>query len=207
MLTPIQIEIAKIINDIEGREFFVLAGGGALILREISNRQTADLDYFTKKRELVNTFTRECVKALIAKSFKVEEQLMNDGFCRLAVTSTAGETIVDFGYDYFSDSEPSELGPTLSLLGLGANKILALSGRSQARDGFDLFSICQSSELKVLIEHAIEIDPGFRIDQLISGLKGLTRFGLEDSGFSREQWELVLDWAKSTIDLLDSSDK
>ncbi len=204
MLSPIQIEIATIINTVNGRDKFVLAGGAALIYKNISNRETEDLDYITRERAFVNTFARSCKQAIENESYTVNIDIENEGFCKFTVYQHDKETSVDFGHDYFTSTDDSNFGPTLSTIGLGANKVLALSGRSKSRDGFDLYSLCKVNDISIFVDRAPEIDPGFTVDQLIRGLQGLRRFSVQDSGFSEEEWTAVLEWSEKLIVKLES---
>ncbi len=54
MLTPLQRRILDLIRELPEAEGFVLAGGAALIVRELVRRGTHDLDYFATREEAVH---------------------------------------------------------------------------------------------------------------------------------------------------------
>ncbi len=55
MLSPLQEQVAQIIDGLEEAEGFALAGGAALIARGDVRRQTRDLDFFGPTTDAVDS--------------------------------------------------------------------------------------------------------------------------------------------------------
>ena len=54
MLTPLQLQIRQILASLPDTEDLALAGGGALIVQGIIDRETRDLDFFSTSPEVVD---------------------------------------------------------------------------------------------------------------------------------------------------------
>lgn len=100
--------------------------------------------------------------ALTAARFAVERRQVAHGFARLSVTAGDDRTEVDLCVDYrLLPTEPSPVGPTLSLEELAANKLLALVSRAEARDFVDLAALAPVYGLEHLCRLAADKDDGF----------------------------------------------
>jgi predicted nucleotidyltransferase component of viral defense system len=74
----------------------------------------------------------------------VERIQVTESFVRLKVTADAESTILDLAYDArLTDPTETDLGRTLSLEELAADKTLALFGRAAARDFIDVDTLTQ----------------------------------------------------------------
>lgn len=204
MLSDYQIYIAKIINKLEGRNDFAIAGGAALIIQKISDRQTMDIDYFTRDIKKVNDFAKKCSEAILKFGSKVNTLLENEGFVRLQVTKDDNQTIIDFGQEYYLATNNTILGLAFSEDELVLKKILALFHRAESRDGFDLMSLSKNNSIIEALKLVPQHDPGFDVSRFVTALKSLNRFRVIDTDFTKEQWEEVLEWSKSLIDEIQS---
>ncbi len=142
---------------------FALAGGAALILRGQVDRATEGLDFFAPGVEDVRLATEALRHALRAAGFATEVIRSGPAFARLVVTGPdKDQVLVDLGYDHrMRPAEPTSLGPVLALDELGADKLLALFGRAEARDFVDVHALAQRLGIDRLLGLAKEKDSGF----------------------------------------------
>lgn len=49
LLTPFQLEVARLFFSLPAAQCFLLAGGAALLAQELTHRPTQDLDFFTAR--------------------------------------------------------------------------------------------------------------------------------------------------------------
>lgn len=85
------------------------------------------------------------------------------------------------------DSGP--LGLVLSLEELGADKLLALFDRAQARDFVDVAALVERFGLERLCELASEKDSGFSRSVLVDMPRGFRRFAPKEFGLSKDAYE------------------
>ena len=135
MLTPLQLQIRQIVASLRDAEGLALAGGGALIVHGIVDRETRDLDFFSNSPEEVDRLLPSVEQALLDDSLVVERLQVAEGFAQLLVTSASETTTIDLAWD------PRLLPPTLTPEGpvlaeeeVAAGKVLALFARAEARD-------------------------------------------------------------------------
>jgi hypothetical protein len=190
---------------------FVLAGGGALVELELTNRPTRDIDLFTSSMG-ANDFaqaTELAVLCLTASRYDVSTVLKTDTFARLCVSDDSDTVIVELGYDY-REYPPAKLdvGSVLDKRDAILNKISALYARSLPRDFIDVYNIRKSGEMSdaEILAQSYERDEGFVLEYFIIALRKIETLQFEDFAeyeISREQFcgikESTLDWA-SNID-------
>lgn len=162
MLSALQQRVAIVLAGLPEAEGFALAGGGALIVRGLIDRETHDLDFFAGEAEAVDRLLPALEAALSAVHLSVERRQIARGFARLSVTADDDRTEVDLCVDYrLLPTEPSPVGPTLSVEELAANKLLALFNRAEARDFVDLAALEPVYGLEHLCGLAADKDAGF----------------------------------------------
>ncbi|MGH9244820.1 MAG: nucleotidyl transferase AbiEii/AbiGii toxin family protein [Acidimicrobiales bacterium] len=162
MLSALQRRVAIVLADLPEAEGFALAGGGALIVRGAVDRETRDLDFFVGEADAVDRLLPALEAALTAGHLAVERRQVAHGFARLSVTAGDDHTEVDLCVDYrLLPTEPSPVGPTLSLEELAANKLLALFSRAEARDFVDFAALEPVYGLEHLCRLAADKDAGF----------------------------------------------
>lgn len=186
--------MARLFLSLPEAERFALAGGAALVLRGEVDRHTEDLDFFAPGAEDVRLATSAFQQALRKAGFHFELVRSGPAFARLVVTDEAGaQVLVDLGYDYrMRPAEPTPIGPALSVEELGADKLLALFGRAEARDFVDVHALAQRLGTDRLLALAAEKDPGFDQYVLATMLDGMSRlarseFEVDDETFAQMQ--------------------
>jgi hypothetical protein len=140
VLSNLQRRIATILADLAEASGFVMAGGGAIIVRGAVARLTRDLDYFAIDPAEVDQLLPVLEEALLAAGLQVSREQAVPGFARLLVTAEdEQQTRVDLGTDArLLPPERSEYGNILSAEELAVDKVLAIFGRAEARDFIDL---------------------------------------------------------------------
>ncbi len=162
MLTPLQEQVAEIIAGLEEASEFALAGGAALIARGDVQRRTRDLDFFGLTPAAVDRLVPVVDRALQAAGFTVRHVQDNPGFARLVVESADDRTELDLAADArLFPAEPGRPAPMLRGEELGADKVLALFGRAEARDFVDLMAVEPRYGLDRLHRLAADKDRGF----------------------------------------------
>ena len=184
MLSPFQIEVQQAISRAILGSDFALAGGGALISQGVVNRSTSDLDFFTTRPTDVKSFIPLVVMQLRSEEFVVEIIQEAPTFVRLMVTRRELRTEVDFGHDArLFPTQRGEFTPVLSTKELAVDKVLAIFGRTAARDFIDLAALTQFFELEDLFVLAKEKDRGFEPSVF---LRATQRF----EGFNESEFQL-----------------
>ncbi|HZD24140.1 MAG TPA: nucleotidyl transferase AbiEii/AbiGii toxin family protein [Acidimicrobiia bacterium] len=191
MLTPLQLQIRQIVASLPGAEDLALAGGGALIVHGIVDRETRDLDFFSSSPEKVDQLLPFVEQALRDASLVVERLRVAEGFAQLSVASASETTTIDLAWD------PRLLPPTVTAEGpllaeeeVAAGKVLALFGRAEARDFVDVLALESRYGLDHLCQLAAEKDPGFDrtvLAEMMNRIDRLPRneFGIEDAEYDR----------------------
>lgn len=133
MLSPLQERVARIVASLPAAEGFALAGGAALVIAEVVDRQTRDLDFFG------------------ATAARVDDDSGDTTEIDLGVDARIWP------------AQPGPLGPMLALEELAADKMLALFERAQARDFVDVAALAARLGFDPVCELAAEKDPGFSL--------------------------------------------
>jgi Nucleotidyl transferase AbiEii toxin, Type IV TA system len=156
--------LARVLEILPPESSFALAGGGALIARGIVERVTDDLDLFTSEQRDVRLAATLVEEGLAESGWTVDTVRAGASFRRYRVTdlTTASETLLDIGWDARIDPPSrTELGPTLTVHELAADKVLALFGRAEARDLVDLHALSAQVGYGDMLAAAREKDAGF----------------------------------------------
>jgi hypothetical protein len=183
LLTPVQIEVARIFFQLQESDGYVLAGGAALLARNLISRPTEDLDLFTSSPATQVTPAKDALHAALqSHGFDVTVVQENPTFCRMALQRDGAEVLVDLGIDSPPTRAPTMtlLGPTLPALELAGRKLLALFGRAEARDFADVYVLSQRWSTDALMEQAHALDPGFDPTTLAQMLATMSRFTDDD---------------------------
>jgi Nucleotidyl transferase AbiEii toxin, Type IV TA system len=189
VLSPLQQRVARIVTALPVAEGFALAGGAALVLAEVVERETRDLDFFGPTNAQVEQLVPELETALRADGLDVMVTRAGHGFARLTIGGQDGSTTeLDLGVDArIRPAETGPLGPMLALEELAADKMLALFGRAQARDFVDVAALVERFGLERLCQLASEKDPGFSRETLREMLGSFDRFSPADLGLDEAQ--------------------
>lgn len=191
MLSPLQRRITRRFFGLPESAGFALAGGSALVLRQLVERATKDVDFFVAEAGRAGRAADALVGALRADGLEVEVARRFDDFARLVVGDGEDHSEVDLARDFQWDpAASSELGPVLSDRELAVNKLLALFGRAAARDFVDVFFLSRRFGVDALLAWAPEKDAGFDAYFLAENLGRIdreprSRFAVDDATYDQ----------------------
>ncbi len=178
-LSNLQVDLAAIFFLLDETADYLVAGGAALLASDLITRPTEDLDLFAASPTTSVTQAKDAfTQALHTRDYGVV--IVQDGptFCRMIITRTGEETLVDLAIDSPPHEQPTItiLGPTLAPLELAGRKLLALFSRAEARDFADVYLLAQRFSKELLIEQAQALDAGFDRKVLAQMIRTLDRF-------------------------------
>ncbi len=134
-------------------EHFYLTGGTALARFYFHHRESLDLDLFTN--DFGQDFAqvhRVILGILHALTLQITSQVVTDTFIQYIVTDPDGNSLkVDLVKDvpvHFGSLVERDGIRLDSLENIGSNKVLAIFGRTDAKDFIDLYWILQHTDLK-----------------------------------------------------------
>lgn len=88
---------------------------------------------------------------------------------------------------------------------LGADKVLALYGRAEARDFVDVHRLSQRLGLERLCHLAGLKDRGFSTDRLVEAMRGFERHRRQDFDVDDAEFDHLRRWTTETISHLERS--
>jgi hypothetical protein len=183
VLSGLQERVARLVASLNEAEGFALAGGAALVYTRVVDRVTRDLDFFGPSADDVDRLAPALEAALVAGGLHVRRERESRGFVRMTVSDGAEATEIDLAADArIRPTEQGPLGPMLAAEELGADKLLALFDRAQARDFVDVSALVERFGLERLCQLAAEKDPGFSRTVLSEMLGSFGRFTPDDLG-------------------------
>ncbi len=98
------------------------------------------------------------------------------GFVRLEIRAGQELCQVDLAHDArIRQQERSEVGPVLALEELGADKVIALFARAEARDFVDVRALARRVGWDRLLALAAEKDAGFNLSYFLDALRAFDR--------------------------------
>ena len=205
MLSPLQERVAALVAGIEDANEFALAGGAALIVQGMINRRTRDLDFFGPGPAAVDRLVPLVEAALAEEGLTVRRITVNPGFARLEIGDGRDLTELDLAADArLLPVQPTTPAPTLSGPELGADKVLALFSRAEARDFSDLLALEETYNLDQLLDLAGQKDLGFRPRYFAEMLDRFDRFRREEFDIPDEQFarlkEAVGRWREHALE-------
>ncbi len=111
MLSELQQRLARIVAQLPQADEFALAGGAALVLANIVDRETRDLDYFGPSAGAVDALAEAVETALMTAGLDVRRERGGHGFVRFIVTDGRDATALDIGADArIRPAQPGSLG-------------------------------------------------------------------------------------------------
>jgi hypothetical protein len=194
-LSDLQLTTATIVLAVPEAHGFALAGGAALVIHEVVDRGTKDLDCFGPSTDAVNALVDPVIEALTAHGFTVDIVIRNDGFAKLLVNDGADRTQVDLGFDPASlDPVPSIVGPLRHLRDLAGDKVLALFARAASRDFVDVAALLRQFAKDELCQLAHAKDGGFNLENLADAFGVLRRYDRNDEypSLTDDEYESLL---------------
>lgn len=178
---------------------FYLTGGTALARFYFHHRESIDLDLFTNQRDAdFDAVNRAVLGILQTLALRIQSQVTTPTFLQYIVVNDSGVTLkVDFVKDV-----PVHFGATREIDGLrldsleniGANKVLAVFGRTDAKDFIDLYWILQRTNLMFddLYALAKEKDLGLSELYLAYALHSAAKIKLFPRMLEPLPWERIL---------------
>lgn len=207
MLSAFQQEIMVIVVASTSDQHFALAGGAALILKGLVDRQTRDLDFFARDPEAVGRVVESVDEALRAAGMSTRRLVEGSGFVRIEVTRGGEVCELDLGVDArIRPEETTPFGLVVATEELAADKTLALFGRAAARDFVDVYLLSRRFGEEQLCTLAAEKDAGFDRGHLVDALRSFHRldrdlFDVDDETYDRiDRWTQV--WANDLAQAL-----
>jgi len=189
VLSPLQEQVAALVAGIEDAQEFALAGGAALIVQGRISRRTRDLDFFGPAPAAVDRLLPRVEAVLAEAGLTVRRVMVNPGFARLEIGDGRDQTELDLAADArLLPVQPTTPAPTLSGPELGADKVLAVFSRAEARDFSDLLALEEAFGLDRLLELAGQKDLGFRPQYFAEMLDRFDRFRREEFEISDPQF-------------------
>ncbi len=168
-LSPVQLRIARILFELSEADGYALAGGAALIIRNVVMRGTRDLDAFIGARPGADPGTVDALAdafavALQQRGWEVRAARRHPTFCRFIVDCDGDTVEVDLAVDSPSLEAPQRIDGIVVLtpLDLAARKVLAIVDRLEARDYTDLHALATLVGQSTCIEAALSMDAGLR---------------------------------------------
>lgn len=142
---------------------------------------------------------------LAEEGLAVRRVMVNPGFARLEIGDGRDQTELDLAADArLLPVQPTTPAPTLSGQELGADKILAIFSRAEARDFSDLLPLEEAYGLDELLELAGQKDLGFRPTYFAEMLERFNRFRREEFDIPDEQFarlrESVARWHERALE-------
>lgn len=193
-------QVAQIILGAASQYLVALGGANALLVHEVTDRPTQDVDVFFGKTEDLADATPAIEAALVAAGYGVASVGKADGLAEIwedageglaewEVTTPDGEHIVQVQAGHFEvlakPVDVTGIGPVLALDDIAGHKACAMASRTAARDFVDIAAL-QEYRKKYrwarLIELARERDPGLELADFADAIRRFDR--MDDARFA-----------------------
>jgi hypothetical protein len=190
-LSEFQVRVATLVLGLPEAAEFALAGGAALIVHDVTDRATRDLDCFGPTIDAVDRLRTSVVDACASEGLRVEVDQAGPGFARLQIADARDTTLLDLGYDpAFSPPIVTAIGAVRALDDLAGDKLLALFSRAAPRDFLDVAALLRRYSHDKLEERAAAKDRGFDRDVLADAFGVLPtirrdRFEIDDLSYAQ----------------------
>jgi len=139
-----QIKISELVLAATEEFGFALAGGFALNVQGIIDRQTKDIDAFTSNFD-ENNFrkAKESTEQILKDAgYEVTVKLSESWRCSMIVINPASKNSIELDLAYYhrykNVTQIEDIGPVLNVYDLAAGKVTALWDRQFARDYIDV---------------------------------------------------------------------
>lgn len=183
-LTGFQAKVAKVLAPNRSPDSH-LAGAAALHFDPQSKRYSNDLDYFHDSVERVAKAYEDDHRTLSAQRYKIQIEMKQPGYIRAQVSKGEESTKIEWAHDsawrFMPAVRVDGAGYQLHPIDIAVNKTLALAGRDEPRDFFDILYIHENIlPLGALCWAAAGKDPGFTPASLLELLKRRGKYRPED---------------------------
>lgn len=182
-------EVAQLFFSLSASDGYLLAGGGALLANDLSERPTEDLDFFGNRntREMA-IVSRVFELAAIGQGWRTKPIRRTESFVRLQVHGSESVAI-----DFCRDTPATEsvthtpVGPTYSGPELAGRKMLALFSRAAARDFADVYLLAIRFGRDSIFSEAKKLDAGFGVEPFVEAIARLAIFKDADLPIDQER--------------------
>jgi hypothetical protein len=183
-ISEIQAKVLRTIAANRSPDSYV-AGATVLNREDDTPRFSRDVDFFHDVADSVASSAEADAKTLAASGYKIEWLMRTPTFYRAIVTAEDEplrmEWAQDSAFRFFPVQEDCLLGYRLHDADAATNKVLALAGRSEARDFVDMLHLNESYlSLGALAWAACGKDPGFTPDMLLGQVSRHVAYTRED---------------------------
>ncbi|GIE37025.1 hypothetical protein Ait01nite_100700 [Actinoplanes italicus] len=212
---PFHLQVARTALSVADRYGFALGGGLALIVHEIVDRPTEDVDVFGEDGSSVVAATAAVTAALRDLGIRVERIEMSsdivDGLDYLMAELVAYRPEPDGGAVRLSLGHLArtrkpvllEIGPVMAVEDLIAWKVAALVNRAEVRDFIDVAAFLATHDSRELLKLAAAVDPALFGEDVAAAGRRLDRtpgrafapYGL-DAGQVARLRERFTDWPR-----------
>ena len=172
-LLPIQRDLARMLFSLPEAVGYALAGGAALVVQQIVDRDTRDLDAFIAAEPgpapgtvdgLADAFTGAAQRA----GWSLQTIRRHPTFCRFILQRDDDTAELDLAVDSPLLEPPGEMDgiPVLTPLDLAARKVLAIVDRLEARDYTDLYALAHLVGQQICIDSTLSMDAGLSVSAI-----------------------------------------
>lgn len=177
---------------------FYLTGGTALARFYFHHRESIDLELFTNDFEQDFARVNQIVLGILhVLKLRITSQVVTDTFIQYIVTDPVGTSLkVDLAKDI-----PVHFGEPLNMAGvrvdspenIGSNKVLAIFGRTDAKDFIDLYWILHHTDVKFeqLFQQAKQKDLGLSELYLAYALQNIEKIRLFPTMLKPLPWDEI----------------
>jgi hypothetical protein len=181
-LQPVQRDLARLLFSLPGAAGYALAGGAALVVQQIVDRDTRDLDAFIAATPgpapgtvdlLADAFTEAAQRA----GWSLQTIRRHPTFCRFILHRDDDIVELDLAVDSTLLEPPRAIDgiPVLTPLDLAARKVLAIIDRLEARDYTDLYALAHLVGQQICIDSALSMDAGLSINAIAEAFERVDR--------------------------------
>ncbi len=177
MLSEIQRDVLRAIAAGRAPDSYV---AGAAALNATRARQSEHIDIFNESAERAEmAFSADCA-ALRASGFEIVVRRSAKGFHQAEAVRGGDKVAIDWAHDsafrFFPAIEDPDFGWRLHEIDLALNKCLALAGRTEPRDVWDVVDIVERGhDLGGLAWAAPAKDPGYTAELLLDDMNWRAR--------------------------------
>lgn len=177
MLNAIQRAVLRVIAAGRAPDSYV---AGAAALNAQRARRSEDIDIFNDSAARADAAFATDSVALRAAGYEVEIARSATGFHRAVVSRDGDKVAIDWAHDsafrFFPAIEDPDFGWRLHEIDLALNKCLALAGRTEPRDVWDVVDIVERGhDLGGLAWAAPAKDPGYTAELLLDDMNWRAR--------------------------------
>lgn len=177
MLTEIQRDVLRVISARRSPDSYV---AGAAALNAKRARLSEDIDIFNDSAARADSAFTADSAALHAAGYEIEVARSAIGFHRVVVKRDGDKVAIDWAHDsafrFFPAIEDPDFGWRLHEIDLALNKCLALAGRTEPRDVWDIVDIVERGhDLGGLAWAAPAKDPGYTSELLLDDMNWRAR--------------------------------